>query len=97
MASVGVRVTDQVIDLMTDVPGMRLAADTKYTLQNKSNYILRIMQAVAEPVASSEAAIAGALLVSSLESIVFEIPTGESIYAWYPPGQSGTLAIVEAS
>ena len=100
MASVGIKVTDVVSDLGT-ISSLGLVAGVNYTLQNKAEYRLRISQAEEAPDPHSDVGGAtlseiSALVLNPYDSVIFKMPEDDSIYVWYPEGQSGIIAIVEA-
>lgn len=89
--------SDDFVDISTDAT-LDMSSGTNYTLQNKSNYHLWLMEyeGSGTPSKNSAATIRNRIFVRGWDSAIVSYASGNKLYAWYEDGEDGTIAIVEA-
>ena len=88
---------DDFVDISTDTD-LALTAGTNYTLQNKSDFRLWLMEfgGSETPTKNSATTVQNRLFVEGWDSAIISYTSGNKLYAWYEDEQTGAIALVEA-
>ena len=98
MANVGIDLgKSDFVDIAADA-GLALAAGTAYSLQNKSDFRLWLLdyEGAGVPTRDSATTIRRRVFVEPGKDATISFVAGSKFYAWYDEGLSGTLVLIEA-
>ena len=96
MASAGIELQNALVEISANTE-LAMTAGVKYTLQNKSDYRLWLLEheGGGVPRIDSASTIRRRIFVEGWGDAIVSFAAGNSLYAWYHEGQDGVIAMVE--